>query len=189
MTQLEPGGTWAEPYRVTCPKGLKKNDNDTKIYCANEDKVAGQGISVKIASTPGSNNIFQFEYALLQDPARGESGDKFRRLNYDVSLLDCAAPTDCRNITDVCATPEEQERKAAGCPGYQEGLAVWLDTWEKAFAAKCPPMYCTGKQTCMDIYTWDRTRIDEASVACDAEFKGDLHVDLCVGNKGSAANA
>lgn len=151
-------------------------------YCPEEDKLAGQAISLKISKTnnPGDTNITQMEYALYQDP---KTGDKFKRLYYDVSLLDCANPNamapegKAEKITDFNATPEMHARKLALCPGYDGGVSVTFTGDEKG--AVCPPIYCDGVQKCFMIYTFDRTRPQESSFTCEKEYRGDLRLDLC----------
>ncbi|KAF2652291.1 hypothetical protein K491DRAFT_719050 [Lophiostoma macrostomum CBS 122681] len=179
IVTLSSGASLVEPYRKTCPKPDK---NGTVQYCAGEDKIAGQGVSIKISNPADPpNNVFQMEYALVKDPFRGgEGGDKFTRFNYDVSLLDCAK---IEGITDTCATPEDHAKKAAGCPGYKGGVAVTFmskDNGTDVDPSICGPIYCQGDKKCAQIYTWDRTREGEASLACNQEMKGDMHVDLCV---------
>ena len=174
---LNPGAVLLEPYRETCPK---PRDNKAGIqYCVVDDKVAGQGVSIKVFKGNEPTNVFQMEYALVKNPARGPHGDDFVRLNYDVSLLDCGRVDD---VTDCGATPDDHTKKVAACAGYKDGVAVTFkaQNGSDVDAGLCMPIYCDGTKKCAAIYTWDRTRDGEASMACNQEFKGDMHVDLCV---------
>ncbi|KAF2795459.1 hypothetical protein K505DRAFT_207627, partial [Melanomma pulvis-pyrius CBS 109.77] len=166
---LATGETHTEPYRINPPDvdGLEK-------YVPEWDKAAGQGVSVKISKTDKLDaDIFQFEYALVKDPKRG---DTFFRLNYDVSLLDCAR---VEGVTDVSGSEEQHKDKLDKCPGYKNGVAVTFD--KDPTSAICTPVYCSGESKCKMIYTWDRTRKNEMSLACNKEYKGDMTLDLCVG--------
>jgi hypothetical protein len=53
-------------------------------------------------------DIFQFEYSLVKDPKRGGVGAKSYRINYDVSLLDCAKAD---GVTDVPGTGVQPAEK------------------------------------------------------------------------------
>ncbi|PSN64489.1 hypothetical protein BS50DRAFT_498484 [Corynespora cassiicola Philippines] len=179
VQNITAGSTYAEPYRITAPLKSDTNGgaNPFAWYHEGMDKLAGQGISMKIANETGGNNVFQFEYALVQDPFRGDS---FLRMNYDVSLLDCANPEPLRHISDANATDADHTLKLQGCPGYENGVAVTFTNDPKG--DNCAPFYCSGQKKCMLIYTWDRTREGEASMACEKDaYKGDMVVDLCVG--------
>ncbi|KAF1963547.1 hypothetical protein CC80DRAFT_370740, partial [Byssothecium circinans] len=123
MHPIPAGGRYAEPMRVTCPR---INNNIETMYCAPEDKLAGQGVAFKLATTNiSAPDILQIEYALVKDPERGgPPGDTFHRLNYDVSLLDCGSRD---NISDFNATPQQYKDKADACPGFQGGLSVTFD--------------------------------------------------------------
>ncbi|KAF2115560.1 hypothetical protein BDV96DRAFT_521108 [Lophiotrema nucula] len=166
-----------EPYRQTCFQ--KKQDAGFHWYCPEVDKAAGQGVSIKISKDNTMANIIQFEYALVMDTARG---DNFYRLNYDVSMLDCASQN-AAGVTDESAAAAESkgdtrlhDAKVKGCPGYEGGLAVTFD----GNTTNCSPIFCDGTGMCERIYTFDRTRPDEASLACEAEYRGNMTLDLCV---------
>jgi len=120
--------------------------------------------------------ITQLEYALYQNPHVPKL--KYKQLNYDISLLNCA--TTDPSITDFNATPEMHAKKQELCPGYVGGVAVTFSADEDGKI--CPPIYCDGKNKCFMIYTFDRTRLQESSFTCTEEYKGDLTLDLCVGN-------
>jgi hypothetical protein len=187
------GGDHTETYRITCPITV----NTTKGYCWSHDKLAGQGVSMKISNDNTTNDILQVEYALVKNPMRGPDGDTIHRLHYDISLLDCARPemyvdvykannaTDPRNVTeinDVQATVADHMIKAQKCPGYQQGIAVTFSNDTKG--AICEPIKCDGVNKCKGIYLFDRTRKDEPSKECAQEYRGNMVVDLCAGNKG-----
>jgi hypothetical protein len=149
--------------------------NDTHEYCADEDKAAGQGVTLKISrSRRVDTDITQLEYFLFQNP---RAGDMFRRLHYDISLLDCG---DVDGITDTTATDEQHKVKVARCPGYDRGLAVAFTN--DSMATKCQPIYCDGGRQCPWIYTWDPwwTRMNDARIACEEEYYGNMHLSLCV---------
>ncbi|KAF2244717.1 hypothetical protein BU26DRAFT_434100 [Trematosphaeria pertusa] len=164
------GGTYHEAYRVVVPKEGVGMDSTLK-------KMPGQGISIKISNVTGDlSNILQLEYSLVQNPLR----DKFRRLDYDISLLDCAKPpADHANMTDVQSSQELEwnQKKIDGCPGYQGGVALWFTD-----SKKCRPIYCDGQSYCDGIYNYDKTREGEMSLACHEEYRGDLYFEVCVGN-------
>lgn len=171
---LKAGEQHREFFRITCstPKNATYPNDQ---YCADDDKLSGQAISIKITSNTQKNaGQTQFEYALFQDPRRGDS---FKRLNYDISLLDCG---NNGKITDAGSSKSEHDDKIQSCPGYRDGVAV---TFPHAGGdtSNCPPIFCDGKDKCDMIYTWDRTRQGEASLACEKEYKGEMRVDLCVG--------
>lgn len=91
-----PGTNHSEPYRTTCPPAL----NGTIEYCWDHDKLRGQGVAIKIsASSKFEKDILQLEYALLKNTMRN---DTFYRLEYDVSLLDCA--DQCINLNFMGST-------------------------------------------------------------------------------------
>jgi hypothetical protein len=193
---IPPGEMYTEPFRMTCPlpKGwdpkLKSAATNAtgyqvlinplptepnNLYCIAEDKLAGQGISVKIAKTDlPSGDILQLEYAIVMDPNRG---DTFQRMNYDVSLLNCAARD---NITDFSATTADHDEKIALCPGYDGGLSLTFDNDTQT--ENCPPTYCDGKDKCLMAYMWDKTRQGESSLGCEREYFGNMTLNLCVGN-------
>jgi len=187
INTIGPGNTHTESYRVTasCPNA-KVNNVSMGQYCPQQDKLGGQAVSMKVAKSKETwQNILQIEYALFQNPDRG---DKFRRLDYDISLLNCATPP-VENITDITATAEDHVQKVAQCAGYDGGIAVSFsnNTLPSNSPSKggngtktnCPPIWCDGKEKCMMIYMWDRTRDKEASLACEEEFYGNMTVDLC----------
>lgn len=144
-------------------------------YCPGEDKLAGQAVSIKISRSndPADQNITQLEYALYQNPS---THDTFKRLYYDVSLLDCGAPDIA--VTDFNATAAMFARKVEVCPGYAGGVAVTFSGEEEGNV--CPPVYCDGESRCFMVYTFDRTRRQESSFTCEKEYRGDLRLDLCV---------
>ncbi|KAH7118904.1 hypothetical protein B0J11DRAFT_440335 [Dendryphion nanum] len=172
VKKLVSGAKYTEFYRQTCPRNYSIPSPKDE-YCADDDKLAGQAISIKIARDKIlANGVTQIEYALMQDPNRG---DTFNRLNYDISLLDCVRRDD---ITDAGATAQQHEEKVRGCPGYQGGIAVTFPH-DVQGSTNCPPIYCNGTLKCDMIYTWDRSRPGEASLACAREYKGEMRVDLC----------
>ena len=118
------------------------------------DKVAGQGVAIKISRNENvpSGDIFQFEYALVKDSKRAGVGDKFYRMNYDISLLDCARAD---GVTDVSDTGAKHVEKVKRCPGYGNGVAATFD--KDPDTTNCLPVYCAGQEKCMIIYTWDCT--------------------------------
>lgn len=165
MSTIEPGDEWSEGFRVTCPRV-----NETLEYCPDEDKVTAQGVSIKISKNESiDGDITQFEYFLAQNP-----GDSFRKLYYDIALIDCATN---RSIKDVEATDQDHDAKKK-CPGYEGGIGITFnnDTETK----KCPPVYCNGEQKCLSNYTFEWTQRQEANKWCEEEYYGDLHVTLCV---------
>lgn len=198
------GEAYTEFFRTVCAIYL---NSTIPQYCWPEDKLGGQGISMKISADEHNlTDIIQFEYALIQNPARG---DTYRRLDYDVSLLDCGNPAvyteaykvyipasstsgapaatsvahpegyrDVFQLTDVKATSEDHALKIKYCPGYEGGLNV---TFSNAPNSTCPHLICDGKQVCKDIYTFDRTREGEATKACNEEYHGDMILHLCAG--------
>ncbi|KAF2012237.1 hypothetical protein BU24DRAFT_485645 [Aaosphaeria arxii CBS 175.79] len=174
---IKANSTYTEPYRITCPIPVNGTFPHGQ-YCADEDKLAGQGISMKFGRTTdaAAGGILQFEYALVQDPVRG---DDFHRLNYDVSLLDCG--TIQSGVVDANATKIQHTDKVDNCPGYDGGVAVTF-LHDGGNATNCAPIYCNGEEPCKMIYTWDRTRQGEASLACEREYRGDMRVDLCAKN-------
>ncbi|KAK7184636.1 hypothetical protein PSPO01_09307 [Paraphaeosphaeria sporulosa] len=167
-----PSGTqYTEPFRASagCPY------TGAPPYCPLEDKLAGQAVSIKIARSndPADQNITQLEYALYRNP---NTHDTFKRLYYDVSLLDCGAPDIA--VTDFNATEVMLARKVERCPGYAGGVAVTFSADEGGKV--CPPVYCDGISRCFMVYTFDRTRRQESSFTCEKEYRGDLRLDLCV---------
>jgi hypothetical protein len=204
---IKPGENYTEPYRTTCAIPL----NSTRGYCWAEDKLYGQGISMKISGNDTADgDITQFEYSLINNPFRPEP--KFMRLGIDVPLLDCANPfvypetykvkvppapgaaaqkaadihtdgwRDVAALTDSSTTSADHQVKIQMCPGYQHGIAV---TFPSDTAGICPNITCNGVDKCLDIYTFDRTREGEASKSCTKEYRGDTVVDLCAGNGGN----
>jgi len=186
------GGSYTEPYRVTCP-----NVEGADAYCADQDKLRGQGISLKIVNPAKPDEATQFEYALVQNPLDNAS---YHRLNYDISLLDCADPqdhaslyginfndTNHRTIDDLNMSDEDRKHKVDMCPGYGNGLQVSFKAKEGCDGDVCPPIECNGEEWCK-IYYFERTRTNEPSLMCTGEFRGDMVLDLCAGNTGSAAS-
>ncbi|KAF2445626.1 hypothetical protein P171DRAFT_323327, partial [Karstenula rhodostoma CBS 690.94] len=113
-----PSGThYTEPFRTSAGCAY----TGAPPYCPAEDKLAGQGVSIKISrsNNPADQNITQLEYALYQNP---NIHDTFKRLYYDVSLLDCGAPD--VSVTDFNATDTMYAKKKELCPGYIGGVAV-----------------------------------------------------------------
>jgi hypothetical protein len=185
--QLEPGSTYTEPYRITCPIPV----NNSHGYCSTYDTLYGQGVSMKIGRTNISTEILQIEYALVKNPMRVPPAT-FQRLEYDISLLDCGDPHVMPNafggqvaITDALATPDNHKVKVDNCPGYQNGISVSFPAQPRG--QKCKSINCDGKSKCSDIYTFDRTRPEEASFSCEEEYKGDMVVDLCAGESNVTA--
>lgn len=177
--KLEPQQNWTEDFRESC--GLP--DGAFNRYCPDMDKISGEGVAIKIfngsAGEESNKNISQLEYALVQDPKRG---DTFKRLNYDISLLDCAIPPNhiYAQVNDFHAAGWNR-KKVAQCPGYQGGLAVlFTNTTEQ----NCPPIRCNGSEVCLEMYNLDKTRKDEPSLACNAEFYGTMAFHMCWGGIG-----
>lgn len=169
------GETHYEVYRQTCPKPPEHSDMKIPPNCPELNKMEGQGISIKITDdSKNLSNILQLEYALVQNPQRH---DNFVRLDYDISLLNCAVPRD--NITDIQAAADEalNRKKIEGCPGYHDGLGLWFDNHEL-----CRPIFCDGVTYCDGVYNYDKTREGEMSLACHNEYRGDMHFELCAGN-------
>lgn len=168
--EVLPGDSYGESFRSTCQRM-----NNTHEYCPDEDKGANQGVTLKISrSRSVGTDITQLEYFLVQNL---EEGDTFKRLHYDVSLLDCG---EIEGVTDADATYEQHEEKLARCPGYDGGLALAFTN--DSMVTKCRPIYCDGKSKCPWVYTWDPwwTRMNDARMVCGEEFYGDMHLALCV---------
>ncbi|KAH8725513.1 hypothetical protein GQ44DRAFT_707193 [Phaeosphaeriaceae sp. PMI808] len=201
MHTIDAYGKYTEPYRITCAK--RTADPKEDLYCEPADKLAGQGIAMKITRTAGNfTDILQVEYALTKDTVRG---DTFYRLNYDISNLDCADPlkmpsrfnvnaADAAKLTDHSATTSHYQAKAEKCPGYRNGIAVTFpnNTVIGRIAngteiMKCKPIHCGDATLCEDMYNFDRTRGGEASLACHEEYRGDMVVDLCAGSMNKTA--
>lgn len=167
--EITPAGIFIEPFRASA--GCMYQGEP--IYCQDEDRLAGQAISFKISfDREPSAPITQFEYALYQNPI---IKDPFKKLIYDVSLLDCGQPAE--NVVDFNATVEMHNQKLAQCPGYSGGVAVSFDA--DPHGNSCPPIFCDGKDKCYMIYTWDRTRKQESTFICDKEYRGNMTLDLC----------
>ncbi|KAF2634539.1 hypothetical protein P280DRAFT_554506 [Massarina eburnea CBS 473.64] len=171
---------YKEPYRATCyaPNGGGAS------YCPAADKLGGQGVSMKISTDRDvtKNIITQFEYALMQNLDRTD--DTFKRLIYDMSLVDCGnpgVPADDFNGTEVM-----HEKKVKECPGYNGGVSITFANDTEA--VNCPPVYCDGVNRCLLVYMWDRSRKMEATWQCLNEYRGDMRVEFCV-NKGDSAKA
>ncbi|KAJ4303379.1 hypothetical protein N0V90_002272 [Kalmusia sp. IMI 367209] len=182
---ISPGENFTEPFRTSggC------NYTGAPPYCPDEDKLAGQGISMKIAKGYSvDNSIMQFEYTLYQNP-RIIPLKTFKKLIYDVSLLDCGQPMvngTLANgtkglvpaiVTDFNATTAMHDQKVRECPGYDGGVAVTFSTDEKGY--NCPPIYCDGKSKSFMIYTWDKSRDKESTFTCEREYHGNMRLDLC----------
>ncbi|KAF1979738.1 hypothetical protein BU23DRAFT_104276 [Bimuria novae-zelandiae CBS 107.79] len=80
------------PAGDTCHKPVRETSYDSHPIA---DQVLGNAMSVKITKPPNdwSSNILQFEYAL------GQNTETFKKLWYDISLLNCAVNTTA--VTDV----------------------------------------------------------------------------------------
>ncbi|KAF2652292.1 hypothetical protein K491DRAFT_719051 [Lophiostoma macrostomum CBS 122681] len=165
-------GEYKEPYREICPKSSTVDAGND--LCVSLTKEIGNGASLKISKVQAPTNVTQVEYSLIQ-----ETGD-FPRLDFDVSLLDCAKPENEILQTFRLLDQELVDKKFAGCPGYEKGLAVWFDEH-----AKCRHIYCDSQKYCDAIYLYDRTRQGEMSLNCLEEYRGDFHIDLCVENGAS----
>jgi hypothetical protein len=174
------GKDYSEPFRVTCPNVAGEDP-----YCADYDKLRGQGVSLKISNTTNPSEVLQLEYALVQNPL-----DKldYHKLNYDVSLLDCADPLDHpelwgddAKITDKDASAEDRKHKVELCPGYKDGLKVSFKADEGSNGNVCESIDCKENEECK-VYYFDRTRTNEPSLSCAGEFKGNMVLDLCAGS-------
>lgn len=164
---LAPDSLYTEPYRTVC------FTHPSNAYCADEDKLGGQGVSIKIAASNDNwSDVTQIEYNLVKNT---DGRDDFYRLNYDISLLDCGRPD--WDATDATATNAEHQLKLEKCPGYRGGISVNFDS--DPSHENCMPLQCDGKQRCPQMYLWDRTRGGEASVDCSREYRGDMRVELC----------
>ncbi|ORY11803.1 hypothetical protein BCR34DRAFT_587643 [Clohesyomyces aquaticus] len=120
--QIDAKTQYTEPYRITC---MEKDVRDGKKYCDQLHKLPGEGISIKLAKKEedlNQNKITQLEYNLDLNPERH---DTFARLNYDVSLLDCARRDE---VKDIQVGGADYQEKISGCPGYQGGLRCGLKT-------------------------------------------------------------
>ncbi|PVI07475.1 hypothetical protein DM02DRAFT_327421 [Periconia macrospinosa] len=174
VISLPPDNIYTEPYRTVC------FTHPSNAYCPGEDKLGGQGVSMKIAASNDTwTHVTQIEYSLVKNTDRK---DNFYRLNYDISLLDCGIPK--WNTSDATATSAEHQLKLDKCPGYQGGISVNFDSDPNH--ENCMPLQCDGKQRCPQMYFWDRTRGGEASVECSREYRGDMRVELCA-NRGKNA--
>ncbi|KAF2730078.1 hypothetical protein EJ04DRAFT_414398, partial [Polyplosphaeria fusca] len=175
MKAIQAGETYIEPYRTTCVK----TGNIT--YCADEDKLAGQGISVKISRTVDQKNPTQLEYALKKSNELNQSDPTaFYRLWFDISMLDCASPpSQDTAFTDDNASQDEHQLKVDTCPGYQGGVGLTWDNDQKG----CQPLFDDGtfRNYFNQLYMWDRTHPGayEASLGCASEYKGNMTFDLC----------
>jgi hypothetical protein len=215
--RIDPGVNYTEPFRLTCP--LPADNANATGYCADHDKLYAQGPSMKVsladAAPPKAGepiNILQVEYALVKNPFRG---DKFWRLDYDISLLDCANPM---NYPDIYSVNLPQPVAVAGLPAPSQvpytpsfrnvstltDVAATVKDHEFKIdkcpgyvngvtvsfpgdteKKKCQTIDCDGKSTCMSIYTFDRTREGEPSKACREEYRGDMVVHLCARSAGT----
>ncbi|KAF1848571.1 uncharacterized protein K460DRAFT_334845 [Cucurbitaria berberidis CBS 394.84] len=187
MHTIPSGEKHTEQYRVTCPPAK----NGTEGYCWDHDKLRGQGVAIKISNNQSlAGDISQFEYALIQNPLDNTT---YHKLNYDVSLLDCAkvatyagfygldlADSNHRIITDASSSDQDHTLKVEKCPGYNTGLALTFPSDKSG--ERCKPIHCDGKKKCQ-VYYFDWTRNGEPSMACTAAYKGDMVLDLCIGSK------
>lgn len=175
MHKLESRMNFSEPYRMTCPPTL----NSTNGYCPELDRLRGQGVAIKISRNQSvAADINQLEYALVHNPF---DHVEYLRLNYDVSLLDCAVPASGVATADNSATTEQYQAKIDRCPGYQNGLTLTFEP--DPGESICTPIKCTGEEspTCPLIYNYERTREGEASMACREKFQGNMVFTLCAG--------
>ncbi|CAN9426639.1 unnamed protein product [Alternaria sp. RS040] len=186
------GARYNESFRVTCP-----NVEGAEEYCADYDKLRGQGVSLKIFTAANPSEALQFEYALVQNPL---DELPYHKLNYDVSLLDCADPLDHallygigfntenhREITDQSMSAEDRKHKVDLCPGYKGGLRVSFKAEESCDGDVCEPIDCNEDDWCK-IYFFQRTRDGEPSLSCGGEFRGNVVLDLCVASAGANIN-
>ncbi|CAI9629730.1 unnamed protein product [Alternaria burnsii] len=186
------GASYNESFRVTCP-----NVEGAEEYCADYDKLRGQGVSLKIFTAANLSEALQFEYALVQNPL---DELPYHKLNYDVSLLDCADPLDHallygigfntenhREITDQSMSAEDRKHKVDLCPGYKGGLRVSFKAEESCDGDICEPIDCNEDDWCK-IYFFQRTRDGEPSLSCGGEFRGNVVLDLCVASAGANIN-
>lgn len=182
MQIMNPNETHTEPFRITCPP----TGDITTGYCLDHDKLRGQGVSIKVSNNARITDILQLEYALVQNPLQNAT---YPQLTYDVSLLDCADPGLDSSTTDATATTADQQDKVTTCPGYQNGLSVTFDPDPGAHV--CKPIYCTGNESpvCTQIYNFDRTRKEEATMMCTNKYEGNMILDLCVGNRESGGSS
>jgi hypothetical protein len=118
------GGSYHEAYRQSCPRPSSHASKIPPPTCESLRKMEGQAPCFKISNTTeGPENIVQLEYALIKNPERH---DNFIRLDYDVSLLNCAQIAGLSE-KQVAANPELTRKKFAECPGIRAGLALWFD--------------------------------------------------------------
>jgi hypothetical protein len=156
--------------------------NITDPYCADMDKLRGQGVSLKIANLTHLSEIFQIEYALVNGT-----------FNYDGSGLDCADPAkhpelyQNRTLTDLDILPQDMQIKLGVCPGIQNGISLSFRSQTGYDAGQCETIDCPGtpEMEC-PFYWFVRTYTDEPSKTCKGEFRGDMVWDLCAGNMISA---
>jgi hypothetical protein len=160
---------------------------------------------MKISYSITSSDVTQFKYTLIDDLYRPDHG--FQRLEYDVSLLDCAnlfvypklfkvnVPPlvgasadivqvagwrDATALMDEATSDRDHKIKAEKCPGYQGGITVSFPSDKEGV---CKPIKCDSVKKCFDVYTFDRTREGEASMSSEKEYMGDTVVEFCAGNK------
>lgn len=168
------GGSYHEAYRQSCPKPSSHASMIPPPTCQSLRKMEGQAPCIKISNTTeGPENIIQLEYALIKNPERH---DNFIRLDYDVSLLNCAQISGLSE-KQVEANPELTRKKFAECPGIRAGLALWFDNTDL-----CRPIYCDGQTYCDGIYNYSPTEPGEDSFACHQEYMGNMYFEMCVGN-------
>ncbi|KAB2104432.1 hypothetical protein AG0111_0g7787 [Alternaria gaisen] len=186
------GASYNESFRATCP-----NIEGAEEYCADYDKLRGQGVSLKIFTPANPSEALQFEYALVQNQL---DELPYHTLNYDVSLPGCADPLDHvllygisfntenhREITDQSMSAEDRKHKVDLCPGYKGGLRVSFKAEEGCDGDVCEPIDCSEDDWCKIIF-FERTRDGEPSLSCGGEFRGKVILDLCVANAGANIN-
>lgn len=173
MITVPAGSSYHEAYRQSCPKPSAHASTIPPPTCKSLGKMEGQAVSIKISNTTeGPENIIQLEYALIKNPERH---DTFIRLDYDVSLLNCAQIAGLSE-KEVAADPELTRKKFAECPAIQAGLALWFDNTDL-----CRPIYCDGQTYCDGIYNYSPSEPGEDSFACHQEYKGNMYFEMCVG--------
>ncbi|KAF2634540.1 hypothetical protein P280DRAFT_238349 [Massarina eburnea CBS 473.64] len=188
--QIAAHGEYQEPFRETVYMSREEEASKYGGVGGHYDPISGkmfnQGISIKFTTAPQnySSKTLQLEYALIKNTVRG---DNFLRINYDVSLLDCAVPPkEQKKMTDVQSSQELEwnQKKIDGCPGYQKGFAMWFDD-----SSNCRPIYCDGQSFCDGVYNYDKSRVNESSFECSKEYRGILHFELCAGNGNGTGKA
>jgi hypothetical protein len=157
-------GNFIAPFRETCPDMR----NITDPYCADMDKLRGQGVSLKIANLTHLSEIMQIEYALVVGT-----------FNYDGSGLDCADPAkhpelyQNRIITDLDISPQDMQLKLDMCPGIQNRIKLRFRPQTSYDAGQCEAIDCAGTPEMKCPFYWfGRTYTDEQSKACKGKFRG-----------------